>query len=58
MDISALVPQLRGTLPGGGSYLHKLFAWPGFGFCLEKLSTVALGVDLEKIAIFDVENQV
>ena len=36
--------QLLDTLPGGGFYLlvHILFAWPGSGFYLHKLSTMVV----------------
>ena len=34
VSIPRFYTQLCRILPDGGFYLHKLFAWPGFGFSL------------------------
>ena len=39
---------LQCTLPGGGLYFDKLFAWPGIGFYVHKLSCAKNFVFLPK----------
>ena len=57
-DYPSAESQLSGNFPGGG-FLHELFAWPGFGFYLHKLSAIIsfrVGAILRKLAIAEAGN--